>query len=120
MSCVVCHRAIACLKIANALNPNDREVLVNLGISQVNELSGAKVDPPRFSIPTRTHTTNRVPRVCGVCGVCRVCDCQACLYFAQWLRLSPYSSVLPQDLEKEIAKQGALRSHSCELVCQQV
>lgn len=64
--------AIACLKIANALNPNDREVLVNLGISQVNELSGAK----------------------------------ACLYFAQWLRLSPYSSVLPQDLEKEIAKQA--------------
>jgi hypothetical protein len=43
-------RAIACLKIANALNPNDREVLVNLGISQVNELSGAKVDPPRFTL----------------------------------------------------------------------
>jgi hypothetical protein len=36
-------RAIACLKIANALNPEDREVLINLGISQVNEVNGAKV-----------------------------------------------------------------------------
>jgi hypothetical protein len=47
--------------MANAIEPNNQEVLINLGVSQVNELGGAMVPPPTPPSPIRSiYLSSRV------------------------------------------------------------